>query len=225
MRILLVEDERALSDALKTILKHNNYSVDAVYDGEDALDYYKTGIYDLVILDVMLPKKDGLSVLKEIRKDGNTIPVILLTAKSEIEDKILGLDLGADDYVTKPFEARELLARIRAAFRRKGDVKENVLIFGDLTLSRESYSLSTPRGFVKLGHKEFQIIELLMLNPNKVFSADNFMDKIWGLDSDTEMSVVWVYFSGLRKKLSEIKSKVNIKTNRNLGYSLEVKDD
>ena len=225
MRILLAEDEKALSGALVAILKHNNYSVDAVYDGQAALEYLESEIYDLLILDIMMPKKDGITVLKELRKHNNQIPVIMLTAKSEIDDKILGLDCGADDYVTKPFVAKELLARIRAVTRRKSGAADNTLSFGNVVLNRATYELSVKENAVKLGHKEFQMFEMLMENPSGVISAERFMEKIWGYDSETEMSVVWVYVSFLRKKLVSIGANVQIKANRNIGYSLEKTND
>ena len=225
MRILLAEDEKALSSALAAILKHHNYSVDTVYDGQAALEYLESEIYDLLILDIMMPKKDGITVLKELRKHNNQIPVIMLTAKSEIDDKILGLDCGADDYVTKPFVAKELLARIRAVTRRKSGVADNVLSFGNVVLNRATYELSVKENAVKLGHKEFQMFEMLMENPSGVISAERFMEKIWGYDSETEMSVVWTYISFLRKKLAGIGANVQIKANRNIGYSLEKTND
>ena len=225
MRILLAEDEKALSSALAAILKHNNYSVDTVYDGQAALEYLESGIYDLLILDIMMPKKDGITVLKELRKHNNQIPVIMLTAKSEIDDKILGLDCGADDYVTKPFVAKELLARIRAVTRRKSGVADNVLSFGNVVLNRATYELSVKENAVKLGHKEFQMFEMLMENPSGVISAERFMEKIWGYDSETEMSVVWTYISFLRKKLASVGANVQIKANRNIGYTLEKTND
>ncbi len=225
MRILLVEDERGLSKALTAILKHNQYSVDAVYDGQAAIDAFDEDLYDLVLLDVMLPKKDGLTVLKELRKKSNRVAVILLTAKSQMDDKIMGLDGGADDYITKPFETRELLARIRAAVRRTGGQTENILTFGNLTLNRTSYEISANGKAIRLGHKEYQMLEMMMLSPNAVISAERFMEKIWGYDSETEMSVVWVYLSNLRKKFTELKANVNIRANRSIGYTLEVVND
>lgn len=225
MRILLAEDERALSGALSAILKHNNYSVDAVYDGQTAFDYLKSEIYDLLILDIMMPKMDGITLLKKLRSNNNQIPIIMLTAKSEIDDKILGLDLGADDYVTKPFVAKELLARIRAVTRRKNGSADNLLTFENLTLNRATYEISTNEKFLRLGHKEFQMLEMLMEIPSGVISAERFMEKIWGYDTETEISVVWVYLSFLRKKLASIGAKVQIKANRNIGYSLEKAND
>ncbi len=225
MRILLVEDERGLSKALTAILKHNQYSVDAVYDGQAAIESFDEDLYDLVLLDVMLPKKDGLTVLKEIRQKSNRVAVILLTAKSQMDDKIMGLDGGADDYITKPFETRELLARIRAAVRRTGEQTENILTFGNLTLNRTSYEISVNGKAMRLGHKEYQMLEMMMLSPNAVISAERFMEKIWGYDSETEMSVIWVYLSNLRKKFTELKANVKIRANRSIGYSLEVEND
>jgi DNA-binding response OmpR family regulator len=220
MRILLAEDEQEMSNALTTILKHNNFSVDAVYDGQDAYDYLQSEIYDAVILDIMMPKMDGLTVLQKIRSEGNAVPVLLLTAKSEIDDKVTGLDLGADDYLTKPFAMKELLARVRALTRRKGDVTDSVLHFDDLSLDRGTYLLSCHEESVRLTNKEFQMLEMMMTNPGQVISVDLFMDKIWGYDTETELNVVWVYISYLRKKFSGLHSKVQIKATRNVGYSL-----
>ncbi len=225
MRILLVEDEIALSRALVRILKHANYSVDAVYDGQTALDYLYSEIYDVVLLDIMLPKKDGLSVLREIREKNGNISVILLTSKSEIEDKITGLDAGADDYVTKPIEMQELLARIRAVARRRGELKENVLSFANLKLNRNSYEIWVDGKCERLGHKEFQMLEMLMMNPTGVVSTERFMDKIWGYDSEASVGVVWVYLSSIRKKLEGLNAKVKIKASRGLGYFLEEEHD
>ena len=224
MRLLLAEDEKILSKALVTILKHNNYSVDAVYNGEDAITYLESGIYDGAILDIMMPKCDGLTVLKTIRDKNITIPVIMLTAKSETEDKCLGLDLGADDYLTKPFEMKELLSRIRAMTRRKENHSDNVLEFNDLTLDRISYEMVCNNTRIKLNNKEFQMLEILMLNPKRVVSTEKFLEKIWGYDTDSEINVVWVYISYLRKKLKDIQSNVFIKASRNIGYSLEIEN-
>lgn len=225
MRILLAEDERSLSNVLVAILRHNNYSVDAVYDGEEALDYLNTGLYDALVLDVMMPKKDGFAVLKELREKGNNLPVLILTARSELDDKLTGLDGGADDYLTKPFETKELLARLRAILRRNNDVADNILKFGNLTLDRTSFEMSVGEAKEKLLHKEFQMLEMLMLRPGGVISSQLFMDKIWGYDSDAEMSTVWVYLSYLRKKLVSLGANVRIKVNRNIGYTLEKTDD
>ena len=221
MRILLAEDEKELSRALVAILKHNNYSVDAVYNGQDALDYIDTGIYDGIVLDIMMPKVDGITVLKTIRKQGNSVPVILLTAKSEIDDRVLGLDSGADDYLTKPFSTKELLARIRAMTRRKTETTDSVLTFGNIRLDRTTFELSSSVNTIKLANKEFQMLEMLMTTPCKIISNEVFMEKIWGYDSDTELSVVWVYISYLRKKLASLNADIQIKATRNRGYSLE----
>ncbi len=223
MRLLLAEDEEDLSKALVAVLKHNNYSVDAVYNGQDALDYLETENYDGAILDIMMPKMDGLTVLKKIREEGNSVPVILLTAKAEIDDRVAGLDCGADDYLTKPFSMKELLARIRAMTRRKAETTDSVLTFEDISLDRTTYILSCGSGEVRLASKEYQMLEMLMSNPKQIISVDQFMDRIWGFDSDTELNVVWVNISYLRKKLSSLNSCVSIKATRGLGYSLEGK--
>lgn len=200
MRLLLAEDEKDLSDALVTVLKHNNYSVDAVYNGQDALDYLTEGDnYDGAILDIMMPKLDGISVLKQVRALGNHLPILMLTAKSEIDDRVNGLDSGADDYLTKPFSMKELLARIRAMTRRQAETTDVILSFGDVRLDRSAYQLSTDTGTLRLANKEYQMLEMLMTNPGQVISVEQFMDKIWGYDSEAEFNVVWVYISYLRK--------------------------
>lgn len=222
MRLLLAEDERMLSDALVAILTHSNYSVDAVYDGQEALDYLEAGgNYDAAILDVMMPKLDGLSVLRTIRSQGNPLPVLLLTARSEVDDRVEGLDSGADDYLTKPFATKELLARIRAMTRRQPDLTDTVLRFGDVSLERQSFTLTGPQGSVRLAGKEFQMMEMLMTNPNQVIATERFLEKIWGYDSEAEINVVWVNLSGLRKKLQSIGSAVRIRAARGVGYQLE----
>ena len=224
MRILLAEDEKELSNALSVILRHNNFSVDPVYDGQDALDYLEAENYDAAILDIMMPKVDGITVLRRIRAQGNAIPVLILTAKSEIDDRVTGLDAGADDYLTKPFSSRELLARIRAITRRQGEsVADTLLSFGNVTLDRSVYDLTGPSGRVRLGNKEYQMMEMLMMNPGQLISTDRFMDRIWGYDSDAEINVVWVYLSNLRKKLLSVGASVQIRAARGLGYSLEEK--
>lgn len=225
MRLLLAEDEKELSDALTVLLKHNNYSVDAVYDGDDALEYLRTGLYDGAILDIMMPKKDGIEVLKTARAEGLNLPVLLLTAKSEIDDRVAGLDAGADDYLTKPFAIKELLARIRAMTRRSGEMTENTLTFGSVTLNRLTFEISTPQGSVRLSNKEYQMLEMLMSNPGQILSTERFMDKIWGYDSETELNVVWVYISYIRKKLAGIHADIKITAVRNLGYTLEINHD
>ena len=222
MRLLLAEDEKELAKALAVILRHNNYSVDTVHNGEDALCYLQNGDYDGAILDIMMPKLDGLSVLRTIRSEGNVIPVLILTAKSEIDDRVAGLDAGADDYLTKPFAMRELLARVRAMLRRRTESVDTVLSFGDITLELSSGILACGEHKVRLTNKEFQMLEMLIESDGGVISVDRFMDKIWGYDSETEQNVVWVYVSYLRRKLSGIGSSVVIEAHRNLGYSLEV---
>ena len=224
MRLLLAEDERSLSKALTAILEHNKYSVDPVYDGEDALYYIENGEYDGAILDIMMPKMDGIEVLKRLREEGNLIPVIMLTAKSELDDKILGLDSGANDYMTKPFEPAELLARIRAMTRTKTSQADSVLKLGNITLDRTSFKLKGPSGDYTLANKEFQVMELLMKDPGVIISAESLMDKVWGYDSDADINVVWVYISYIRKKLKSIDADVEIKAKRNSGYYVAVSD-
>ena len=225
MRLLLAEDEKELSKALCAVLKHNNYSVDAVYDGQDAYDYGIDPNYDGIILDVMMPKKNGIEVLKELRAAGVSTPILMLTAKSEIEDKVAGLDAGADDYLTKPFVMPELLARIRSMTRRQAEFVPNLLTLGNLTLNRENYELSTSDGTIRLGNKEFQMMELLMNNPGRLIPTESFMERIWGYDTEAEINVVWVYISYLRKKLANINANLEIKATRGVGYALEEKAD
>lgn len=222
MRILLAEDERSLSKAIVALLEKNNYSVDAVYDGEEALSYIEAGNYDAVILDIMMPKRDGISTLKEMRMRGCNIPVLILSAKSEVDDKVLGLDSGANDYLTKPFSVKELLARIRAMTRIGEGQFDSTLRFGNLTLNLATYELSTEGASLKLANKEFQMMEMLMRNPSHLISTERFMEKIWGYDSDSEINVVWVYISYIRKKLVTLGAGVEIKAHRNSGYSLEI---
>lgn len=224
MRLLLAEDEKELSKALCAVLKHNNYSVDPVYNGQDALDYGLCENYDGIILDIMMPKLDGLTVLKKLREQGISTPVLILTAKAEIEDRIAGLDTGADDYLTKPFAMGELLARIRALTRRKSEFSPNLLTFGNLSLNRESFELSVGENAIRLGNKEFQMIELLLSNPARLISTEQFMERIWGYETEAEINVVWVYISYLRKKLTTLGANVEIKAVRGLGYTLEEKE-
>lgn len=221
MRLLLAEDEKSLSKAIITILQKNNYSADAVYDGEEALCYLASGNYDGVILDIMMPKLDGISVLKKLREQGNKIPVLMLTAKSEVDDKVLGLDSGANDYLTKPFNTKELLARIRAMTRNQNEQMDSKMKFGNIVLDRSTFELSSPNGNFRLANKEFQMMEMLMMNPHCLISTERFLEKVWGYDSEVEINVVWVYVSYLRKKLSALHADVQIKSQRNAGYSLE----
>lgn len=222
MRILLAEDEKELSNALVVILKHNKYSVDAVYDGAEALNFALSENYDVLILDIMMPKMSGLEVLEELRKKGIYTPVLMLTAKAEIEDRIIGLDKGADDYLSKPFAMGELLARVRAMTRRKSEFTPNLIEVGNVSLNKENYELSNEKSSLRLGNKEFQMLEMLMNNPKRMISAEQFMERIWGYDSETEMNVVWVYISYLRKKLESLGANVKIKAVRGVGYTLEV---
>ena len=198
MRLLVAEDERSLSKALTVILEKNKYSVDAAYDGEEALDYLSVGQYDGLILDIMMPKMDGITVLKKLRAKGNNIPVLMLTAKSEIDDRVTGLDCGANDYLTKPFDTKELLARIRAMTRGRSGAQSSVMTMGNISL------------------------DLLMSNPKQLIPTELMMEKIWGFDSDSEISVVWAYISYLRKKLTALNADIKIKASRNAGYSLEM---
>ena len=225
MRLLLAEDEKSLSRAVKAILEKNNFSVDAVYDGAEALEYLDSGNYDGVIMDVMMPRMDGITALKKLRASGNMVPVLVLTARSEIDDKVEGLDSGANDYLTKPFDTKELLARIRAMTR---SANANVHAYssmhvGNITLNTASYELSSPSGSYKLANKEYQMMEMMMANPKQLISTEHFMEKIWGYDSDSEINVVWVYISYLRKKLDALGADIQIKATRNAGYSLEEK--
>ena len=220
MRLLLAEDEASLSRALVKILEHANYSVDAVDNGEDALAAITDGDYDAAVLDIMMPKMDGLTVLRRVREQGKQIPVMLLTAKAEVDDKVKGLDYGANDYLTKPFAAPELLARIRAMTRTQTS-SGNVISFGNISLDRSTFELSSAKSSFRLANREFQIMELLMSNPRQLISTDRMLEKIWGYDSDADASVVWVYLSYLRKKLTALDADIQIKATRNAGYSLE----
>lgn len=225
MKILIVEDEEQLSEALGAILEKNNYFVDRVFDGEDGLDYILSGIYDVIILDIMLPKMSGLEVLKRARKSGIYSPIILLTAKGDISDKVIGLDSGADDYLPKPFYTEELLARIRALGRRKGEViSDNNLKFGDITLNTATLELSNGDKTIKITAKEFGLLELLINRKRTITNKDDIINKLWGYDSDAEYNNVEVYVSFLRRKLTFLKSQVAIKAIRNIGYILEYKD-
>lgn len=220
MRLLLAEDEISLSKALTAILEGNHYSVDAVYDGAEALAYLDAGNYDALILDIMMPKLDGLHVLRQLRASGNPIPVLMLTAKSEVEDKVLGLDSGANDYLAKPFSTRELLARIRAMTRERTLQSSVLLQMGNITLNCASFELSSPYGCLRLPNKEYQMLELLLRTPSSLTSAERFLAVIWGYDSDVEINVVWVHISRLRKKLAELGADVEIAASRNAGYYL-----
>lgn len=223
MRLLLAEDERSLSRAIVAILEKNNYAVDAVYDGAEALDYLAAGNYDGVILDVMMPRMDGITALRQLRARGDNTPVLILSAKAEIDDKVTGLDCGANDYLTKPFAARELLARIRAMTRAPAGQSDTSLSMGNVTLDCATFNLSTPTGSYRLANKEFQMMEMLMRSPQRLISTERFFAHIWGYDSEAEINVVWVYISYLRKKLSALGANIKIKATRNAGYALEEK--
>ena len=223
MKLLVVEDEMQLADALSEILKRNMYSVDTVYDGIEGLDNALTGVYDCIILDIMLPGMNGIEILRNLRKEKINTPVLLLTARSEVEDKINGLDCGADDYLTKPFVTGELLARVRALTRRKGSemIDENKLEFKGLELNKSTCTVLYESNDVKLSLKEYQIMELLITNPRQILPKERIIEKIWGYESDVEYNNIEVYISFLRKKLSVISAPVQIKTARGIGYSLE----
>ena len=220
MRILRAEDECSLSRVLVTIFQKNNYSVDAVYDGEEALAYLQSGNYDAAVLDIMMPKMDGITVLRKIRGAGSRLPVLMLTAKSEVDDKVLGLDSGANDYLAKPFDTKELLARIRAITRNQA-AADSRLRMGNISLDRATFELSSPAGSFRLANREYQMMEFLMSNPRHIISSQRFMEKIWGCDSEAEINVVWVYISCLRKKLAALHADIQIRASRNAGYSLE----
>lgn len=223
MKLLLAEDEQSLSKALTAILEHNGYTVDAVYDGVEALEYLEMGEYDGVILDIMMPRMDGMTALRKIREKGNQVPILMLTAKSEVDDKVAGLDNGANDYLTKPFASKELLARIRAMTRTQTVAVTSILQFGNISLDQATKELSSPSGNFHLANKEFQVMELLMSNPKNVIPTERIMEKVWGYDSNAELNVVWAYISYLRKKLTALNADIQIKATRNTGYSLEVK--
>lgn len=223
MKLLLAEDERELSKALVAILEHSDYEVDAVFDGETALDYALRNDYDGILLDIMMPKKDGIEVLKGIRNEGNETPILMLTAKAEIQDKLEGLENGADDYLTKPFVMAELLARIKIMTKRKGEYASPLLQYENVELDRSTYELSTPTSSIRLGNKECKMMEILILSKRWV-SSEEFMEKIWGYDTEVEKNIVWVYISYLRKKLEAINASVQVVMEKEQGYRLEKKD-
>ena len=223
MRILLIEDEKRLSDAIVHLLKRNNHLVDAVYDGESGYDYIMSDIYDVVILDVMLPKMNGFDVLKNVRQEDNQVPIIMLTARSQVEDKVHGLDYGADDYLSKPFETEELLARLRALGRRKStEMVQETFKVGDVEFDQRTLKLSSSKKSVVLSHLESELFMLLYNNQKIITSKEMIIVKLWGYDSDAEDNNVEVYISFLRKKLRFVSKAVCIKTTRGVGYSLEV---
>ena len=222
MKLLYAEDEISMSEAIVDILEYHNYIVDAVYDGDAALEYARSEQYDGIILDIMMPYRSGLEVLKMLRREGRRTPVLLLTARSEVEDRITGLDSGADDYLPKPFDMGELLARVRAMLRRKEDYTPSVLTFGNISLDSRSFELKGKEGSVFLPKLEYQLMELLMLNKGIYLSTEDILVKVWGYDTDVEIGIVWVYISYLRKKLAELNADIVIKAKRNIGYTLEI---
>lgn len=221
MRILVIEDESALADALAEILKQNNYTVDVIYNGLEGFDYANSGIYDMILLDIMLPGMDGLTLLRTLRQNYISTPVILLTAKSDVSDVIAGLDAGSDDYLAKPFSSGELLARIRALLRRGSHYTGEVLSYEDLTLNKGTMELICHKDTIRLGLKELQIMELLIQNPGQVIPKNLLIEKVWGIDSNAEYNNIEVYISFLRQKLSSLDTSVQIRTIRGVGYQLE----
>ena len=220
MKLLYAEDEAAMSEAVTDILTYHKYSVDTVDNGRDALDYARNERYDGIILDVMMPNMSGFEVLNRLRAEGNTTPVLLLTAKAEVEDRIEGLDLGADDYLPKPFAMGELLARVRAMLRRREDFTPNILTVGDLALNQQSAELRCGEKSVVLPKLEYQMMELLMLNRGICLSSEDILVKVWGYETESELGVVWVYISYLRKRLTALGSAVEIRARRGVGYLL-----
>lgn len=223
MKILIAEDEISIANALKAMLTKNKYIVDVVYNGRDALDYITQFSYDALILDIMMPEMDGLTVLKKTRQKGITTPALFLTAKSDVEDRVIGLDAGADDYLAKPFAANEFLARVRALTRRCEAYSSNQITLGNTTLDCNQYTLNAGQNSTRLNNKEFQLMELFLRHPHQVFSTERLMDKVWEPDSVSELDVVWTYIGFLRKKLKSIDSDIEIKTIRGAGYLLEEK--
>ncbi len=224
MRILIAEDEVGIAKALKLVLEKNRYAVDMVHNGLDALDYILSVGYDAIVLDIMMPGLDGLEVLRRAREHGIHTPVLFLTAKGEVEDRIAGLDAGADDYLPKPFVMGEFLSRVRALARRSGNYSDDIVRVGDTELNVNSYTLSCRSESVRLNNKEFQLMELFMRNRGRVFSTDALMQKVWDLDTEAETDVVWTYIGFLRKKLRGLRSGIEIKTIRGAGYALEEKE-
>ncbi|MBO4819687.1 MAG: response regulator transcription factor [Firmicutes bacterium] len=221
MKLLIAEDELDLAEALQALFEKNQFTVDVVSDGQDAYDFAIGGDYDAVILDVMMPKLNGIEVLKKLRAKGFQTPVMMLTAKGEKDDRITGFDSGADDYLPKPFAADELISRVRALLRRSGGYTDSVLSYGDLKLDTATAMISGPSGEARLMGKEFQLMELFLRAPKVLVSADKLMERIWGWESDSEINVVWVHISNLRKKLQAVGSDVTVKAVRGMGYMLE----
>ena len=221
MRILIAEDEVTIARALKVMLEKNKFAVDVVYNGNDALDYIQATAYDALVLDIMMPGKDGIEVLKAARAGGDTTPALFLTAKAEVADRVAGLDAGADDYLPKPFATSEFLARVRALVRRSSAYTSSILTLGNVTLDCHQYLLKTALDEVRLNNKEYQLAELFLRHPRQVFSSEHLMEKIWGLDSEAEIDVVWTYIGFLRKRLKQVGANIEIKTIRGAGYALE----
>lgn len=225
MRLLIAEDDRDISKALVMILEKNNYSVDSVFNGKEAYEYAVSDNYDGIILDIMMPELDGIEVLTKLRSERISTPILLLTAKAEVDDRVAGLDAGADDYLAKPFAISELLARLRAMLRRKREFQPDILEFKSVTLNKATYELGYNDKYVRLASREFQMLEMLMKMPGQVIPTDQFMDKIWGWDSEVEVSIVWVYISNLRKKFATIQAPIEIHAIRGVGYCMGAKDD
>ena len=223
MRILIAEDEQSLARAIVAIMKKSSYDAEAVHDGETALQYLKSEQYDAAILDIMMPRMNGIEVLKRFREGGGATPILILTAKSEVGDIVQGLDSGANDYLTKPFDIQELLARIRAMTRQLTAQSTSRLSLGNIVLNRANYELSSPSGSFRLTNKEFQMMELMLSNPYQLIPSERLMEKVWGYDSSAEINVVWVYISYLRKKLASLNADIQISVTRNAGYMLEEK--
>ncbi len=225
MKLLIAEDDPDISKALCTLLKHHNYCVDVVDNGDDAYAYAAAASYDGIILDIMMPGMDGMEVLRRLRSEHNTVPVLLLTAKGEVEDRVSGLDAGADDYLPKPFAVNEFLARVRAMLRRRESFQAEILRFAGLALNLATFELSYGNRKIRLASREFQVMELLMQAPGTILPAERFMEHIWGWDSDVEVNIVWVYISNLRKKLASLGAFVEIRAVRGVGYCLEEKGE
>ena len=221
MRILFADDDRELCRAARTLLEHEGYAVETVYNGSDALEMAETGSFDGIILDWMMPEMSGISVLGELRRNGITTPCLMLTARAEVEDRVAGLDTGADDYLSKPFNTTELLARLRAIIRRHEVYAPETVCFGDLTLDKGTMDLRCRDASVRLGNKAFRLLEMLMENPHRVFTIDQVINRVWGWDNETELNLLWVTVSQLRKKLTELGTSVVINAVRGVGYSLE----
>ena len=222
MRLLIAEDENDIRKALVALLQKNNYSIDETDNGIDAYTFASRGQYDGIILDIMMPGIDGLEVLRKLRAEQNNVPVLLLTAKSEVEDRVKGLDSGADDYLPKPFSVSELLARVRAMLRRREPYQSEILSYGDLSLNSASFELICKNQKLPLSSREYQIMEMLMRTPTAIVTSDTFMEQVWGWDSEVSVNNIWVYISNLRKKLQQLNTSVSIRAVRGVGYCLEV---